>query len=245
MRRIKTIAIALAAAMLPLSGCGNKDVTEDTSVSQEVYAYDGISYTDESELPEDAFYIVHETASGTVYYPLASAETTFESANGGPTGYDPSRIEWYLVSEENYIPTMYVGDSVIYKSGTYIPLEYSLEKFFDEGYTFGVSGLAQDSSGNYKYTSTSCSLLSNSTAAGLSTLETEDVQSIYFVSAEDSSGDATVLSGENISLSGTVKGLTCGETYTCDIRTGTEKVTGTITCDTHYYSSAETYLFSS
>lgn len=235
-----------------LTGCslnsGEVDVTKLTPDD-----YEPMYYTSEAELPENMYYIVHETTEKdkdgnkidvTKYYPLYLAERTYSEIYKEAAGYDPNRIVWVNYNtDEGLIPTMYAGDQLIYKSSTYIPTKYSLEKFFDGGYTIGVSGLNQDLSENYQYLSSqkdSSALghtMSTSNAIGFDGL---DADSIYLVAVGD-----TPVTPLNVSMSGTVTGLELMKTYPCDIRTGTEKVAADLTANVHYFSSAENYMFGS
>ncbi len=217
--------------------------------------YEPNYYLSEEELPEDAFYIVSEQTvrekdkngnmterQETRYYSLLQAETNYTEKRTEVIGFEPGRITWVNYNmDEGLIPTMYPGDKMIYKSSTMIPTKYSLEKFFDDGYTLGVCGLFQDLSGNYKYVSKEHegqgSTMSTSDAKGFDELEAD---SIYLAAVGD-----TRVSPLNVSTSGTVTGLELMQTYPCDIRTGTEKIAADLTCNIHTFSSAETYMFGS
>jgi len=235
----KLISALLLGCMIlgTLSGCGTESASSKT--------VEAPYYTSEEELPEDAYYIVREVDDETRYYPLLQAENTVETSLEEPTGYDPTRVTWVNADiDELQIPTMYAGDKMIYKSSTMIPEKYSLEKFFDNGYTIGVMGLSRDLSGNYRYYSgndgneKTSYTMSTSDATGFDSLE--GVESIYLVQV----GENRVTS-QNVSQSGTVTGLEEGKTYECDIRQGTEKIAATLTANIHYFSSAETYIFGS
>lgn len=237
----KILALILAVSSVAvLSGCGKKDTAEITPETVKP-----VQYTDETAMPADTFYIVHKTKkSGNVYYPLLIANSSFSEAREDIAGADPSRIEWVNYNgDEGQIPTMRKGDSIIYKSSTSVPLEYTLEKFFDGGYTFGVAGLYQDESSKYRYTSVNNSgsgiTQPTSNAIGFDSLEAD---SIYFASYKNGKKNIEI-DPSNVSLSGTIKGLKKGKTYECDIRTGTEKMTANLTANIHYFSSAETYKF--
>ena len=245
----RIIALILAASsLLILGGCSNK--TESQEITPDTVK--PVPYNDETSLPNNAFYIVHETKKGKTYYPVYQAESSFgvpsddqkaagtmyENAN--VKGFDATRVEWVNYNkDEGLIPTMQKDDYLIFKSNDTIPTEYTLEKFYDGGYTFGVMGLYQDQSKKYRYSSNNCHVESTSDAAGFSKIE---ASSIYFVSYKD--GKKTVkVEPSNVSLSGTIKGLERGKTYTCDIRSGTEKLKAELTANIHYFSSAETYKF--
>lgn len=246
----KKIIMAFALSMCTVAlftGCGNSG-SADTQAKEITYTvpsdFSPLFYSSEEELPENAFYIVHDTTDENGnpikrYFPLHDAEKSFDKAVTSPQGADANRIVWVNYNiDEGLIPTMYPGDIMIYKSSSSIPVVFQLEKFYDEGYTFGVAGLSQDLSGNYRYSSDNGSIVMyTSDAVGFEDLEAE---SIYFVSAEDMR-----ISPSCISPSGTVMGLELMKQYNCDIRTGTEKISALLTANVHYFSSAENYLFGS
>ena len=254
----RLLAILLSLMMIVLIsglivGCGsNKESTEDMETKQSDYTtpddVEPAYYTSEEELQEEMFYIVHtekkkdkngKETEVNYYYPVYNAEHTFEQVVTEPAGADPTRVMWVNYNiDEGLIPTFYPGDKLIFKSSTMIPTIYSMEKFFDDGYTFGVCGLQQDLSGNYKYSIDDGGfVMSTSDATGFDGLKAE---SIYFVSAGD---DA--ITSKNVSLSGTITGLDLMHSYKCDIRTGTERVDATLTANIHAFSSAENYMFGS
>lgn len=246
-RILKILALTLVAAtaFASFTGCSFMSAEEEGYLTPD--DYEPVYYTSEAEIPEDAYYIVRKDVDEdgnaiTKYYPLLAAETTFTDVREKYAGYDASRVTWVNYNlDEGLIPTMYAGDKLIYKSSTYIPTTYALEKFFDNGYTFGVAGLEQDLSGNYKYVSNGNSgkgyVMTTSDATGFDAI---DADSIYFVAVGD-----TRVSPTNMSSSGTITGLNLMETYSCDIRTGTEKLAADLLCNIHYFSSAETYMFGS
>lgn len=255
-KRILTLLLSGTLIVSLFSGCGKSE----TNAREEL---EPSYYTSEEELPNDAYYIVKKVKTDegkeTRYYPLLVAENTCSDVRSGVAGFDDSRIQWVNYNtDEQLIPTMTDKDKLIYKSATLIPTAYSLEKFFDNEYTFGVSGLKADTSGNCKYDADDGGvILSTSSAAGFASLS--EVDSVYLVSCKENSTDtdtdkkkksekktnAVRVTADTLSDSGTVKNLKLMHSYECDIRTGTEKVPATLVCDTHYFSSAETYRFGS
>lgn len=227
------VSMILAASML--SACGNSQNAQNDYPTPDDFEPE--YYLSEEEIPEDTYCIVHEEGENVYFYPLLKADHTFDDTYKEAKGEDPSRVYWVNYNmDEGLIPTMYPGDRLIYKSATTIPTTYSLEKFYDNGYTFGVCGLKADLSGNYRFdVEDGGYTLMTSDAAGFESLEA-DV--IYFVSADD-----IFLKNGNVSSSGTVTGLELMKTYACDIRTGTEKIAADLTANVHYFSSAETYIF--
>lgn len=253
LRKILAMSLALIAAF-SLTACVNNKAEEEVYPTPD--DFEPMFYTNEADLPENAYYITHSVVEWvedkktgektkveyTKYYPLLQSEKTYTEKRSDYAGYDFNRVTWVNYNiDEGLIPTMYAGDKLIYKSSTYIPTKYALEKFFDNGYTLGVCGLKQDLSTNYAYVSGGADkggtgfVLSTSDAAGFESLEAE---SIYFVYVDD-----TYVTPSNVSLSGTITGLNLMQKYNCDIRTGTEKIAATLTCNARYFSSAETYMF--
>lgn len=250
----KIFVIGCLIAGLCLSGCGKSDTTTEADylTPDDI---ENVYYLSEDELPNDMAYIVRtetETVAGkdgketkqdvTKYYPIYySIENNFNENAEYPTGEKPDRIAWVNYNvDEGYIPTMYPGDKLIYKSNTYIPTTYSLEKFYDNGYTLGVAKLEQDLSGNYRFDKDEFDSITMSTSDAVGFSALEDVESIYLVAVGDQK--VTPL---NMSESGAVTGLKLMEKYDCDIRQGTEKINATLTCNIHLFSSAETYGFGS
>ena len=149
-RNIIGLLLAGCITAVAITGCSSSETEEDTT--QTVTSNEPIYYTSEEELPEDAYYIVRtekvtnktitgkkETKKETRYYPLLQAENTLEDVVEEPTGYVPERIEWVNSDvDEGAIPTMYVGDQMIYKSATQIPAMFTLEKFFDNGFNIHI-----------------------------------------------------------------------------------------------------------
>ena len=155
--RKKAFALMLAAVCVAAmcSGCG-KGKTDDT----EVKTPDNVLptyYSDESEIPSDTYCIAHKekNKNGDVqvlYYPLYAADSTAGDDFDDAEGYRPERYFWVNYNEdEGLIPTMYPGDKLIFKSSTTTPLKYSMEKFFDDGYTVGIAGLQENSAGKYNF----------------------------------------------------------------------------------------------
>lgn len=266
-RKLITILLTISA-LISLSGCSLTDLIKPKEIidpfSLTPDDFEPMYYLSEEELPEDNYYIVREYTNldtydlkgnlvvdeaGSVikhnetrYYPLYKAEANYKEIRTEAMGFDANRILWVNYNQdEGLIPTMYATDKLIYKSSSYIPTKYALEKFFDDGYTLGVSGLYQDLSGNYRYVSAENDgnghTMSKSDAIGFDALTAD---SIYLVSVGDER-----ITPLNMSLSGTVTGLELMGIYPCDIRVGTEKVSADLRCNIHYFSSAETYMFGS
>lgn len=264
-KRTKRIALLLAAAILFTSvsvlftGCrtnsdenGTEITDRDLSTEEGYDTPDDVTpatFTSEEELPEDNFYVVHtknekdkkgKSHEVTYYYQIYASDHSFDGSNTQAAGADPTRITWLNYNvDEGMVPTLYPGDKLIYKSSTSIPTLYYWEKFFDDGYSVGVAGLKQDISGNYKYSTSDNSTTRTMPTSDATGFDALDADSIYLVSVGDER-----ITPKNVSDAGFVKGLKLMHAYTCDIRTGTEKISATLTANIHCFSSAENYITS-
>ena len=243
MRKMKLLALTVLGATMvtAFAGCGKGDSKSEEQKPTEI--------TDMNDLPNDTYCIEHKHKGETVYYPLYDAAATYESSEDdlqAKKGFDPTRIRWVNANkDEGMIPTMYQGDRLIYKTSTKIPTSYTMEKFFDDGYTIGVSGLYADESGNVRYRSSANKnndadpgnghTMPTSDAAGFDSLK---AATVYLAKL-----DGKKVEADDITLSGTVKGLRKKATYKADIRTGTERVTANLKANVHVFSSAERYKF--
>lgn len=230
--------------MCTVTACGKKNSEQETLTPKDYqpqcYEFSN-NEIDEDELPDDTYYIVRKTKKKTIYYPVYSnCETSIEAAPDSCQGADPERIIWVNYNlDEGLVPVMKKGDSFIYKSSTYIPTTYAIEKFYDWGYTFGVCGLQSDLSGNYQYLSAAGEkgigrVHTTSDASGFDRLEAD---SVYFASINNKK-----LTSERINPAGGVDNLKLMKKYKCDIRSGTVKNDVTLTANIRLFSSAETYM---
>lgn len=168
------------------NGSSQQPVTDNEPPDNAITDMDdeSVYYENESEIPSETFCIAHLMDDGSKrFYPLYQAESTISDYHDGFAGMDPDRIFWLNSQlDEKKLPTMYPGDVMIYKSDTYVPDLYYLEKFFDNGYTFGVSGLYKDMSGYYRYGGTKTSYaMQTSDASAFGSLTADN---IYFLTAE-------------------------------------------------------------
>lgn len=93
---------------------------------------------DEADLAEGAFYVKSDAG----YAPLYIGEATFNTSGNR---YN-SDIAWF-VNDWDAIPTLYEGDSLVYKNTQYLSEEFVFDRFYDQGYTFGIKGLSETVSG--------------------------------------------------------------------------------------------------
>lgn len=237
----KAIAFMLVTACITtmFTACG-KGKDSDTETAATVTP---IVYADESEIPTDTYCIAHKEVSkngdaSVVYYPLYAADTTAKTDYDHAKGYQPERYFWVRKNQdEGIIPTMYPGDKLIFKSATETPLQYSMEKFFDDGYTVGVAGLKKNSAGKYQFDTgdEDCRTMPFSNAKTIEGVG-DDVIMVF-----NKYGNTEVTS-ENVSDTGTLAGLDQDKEYNFDIRIGTKSNKISLPADIHLFVSAETYL---
>lgn len=238
----KALALMLAAVCVVTmcSGC-SKGKTDDT----EVKTPDNVLptyYSDENEIPSDTYCIAHKekNKNGDVqvlYYPLYAADSTAGDDFDDAEGYRPERYFWVNYNEdEGLIPTMYPGDKLIFKSSTTTPLKYSMEKFFDDGYTVGIAGLQENSACKYNFDTgdEDCRTMPYSNAKTIENVGDDVVMTF------NKYGN-TEIGSENVTDTGTISNLEEGKDYKFDVRIGTESHKITLKANIHLFVSAETY----
>jgi hypothetical protein len=196
-----------------------------------------VFYISLEDVPSGCYCVAHDVSAGTIYYPLYDAAETFSSSQKDAEGPDPERLFWVKDDvDEMYIPTMYAGDRIIYKSSTVIPDKFYVERFKDGGYTIGIAGLQEDYSGHYSYDDSDTSLEPDSDTIPFENLEADTILLLKV-------GEQTLtVDNENVSESGTVLGLEKDVTYPSDVRVGTESLSAEFTANIHYFPSFETYV---
>ena len=149
-----------------------------------------------------------------------------------------SRVFWMQARNDDSIPTLYKGDELIYYSSTSLPTSYTLEHFYDHGYSIGVYGLSEIVKGSGTYSLNSANnfvgIKNGSTAAKYNQLinDTTKVISIPYV------GD-TAITQDNVSQAGTIKGLLKGNHYKVQVYAGTKRYVFDTVADTRIFSSMD------
>lgn len=249
----KLICIALAAAMCAsiFTGCGKKKAQTQ---EKKILTPDDMEpdyYTDEENIPSGTYCIAHKAGKNkkdmTVrYYPLYQADS-FGKPDNGATGPDGSRYFWLNYNkDEGKLPTMYPGDRIVYKSDQNIPDSYTIEKFFDEGYTIGVGGIYESDIGKpaINLEEDGCYICKTSDARILRKMKTKDSDSekseIIFNAI-----NGKELKMDNIDAAGMVSGLKEGKTYEFDLRLGTQSYPTKLKANIHEFMLGETYKYKS
>lgn len=226
MKTITKISILLLMLFF-ITGCeqrGKKEETKKTSVV----------ISDMNELEDGKYYILHDGK----YYPLyKNGEATFDQDNAVSSASDKRSL--FYTDDWEEIPTMYVGDSLIYYTSANLDESVTFERFEDLGYSVGICNLSRMDSGRYAFDATNKDDSKNSNINKRSDasrlMELDSTQVII-----DNIGGAQLRSG-NISRGGTIIGLTKDKLYSTDLYIGTKLKNYVLKADTRILTSMEGY----
>lgn len=226
MRHLKRISLLLMI-LFCITGCEQRGKKEEVIEEVEIIS-------DMNELEDGRYYILHDGK----YYPLyKKGEATFNQDEASSSPLD-SRSLFYMDDWEK-IPTMYMGDSLIYYTSDNLNESVIFERFEDLGYSIGICNLSRMDSGRYALNATTGDDTKNrninykSDAARL--LDLDSTQVII-----DNIGGAQLRSG-NISRGGTIIGLSKDKLYSTDLYVGTKLKNYVLKADTRILTSMEGY----
>ncbi len=133
-KKILYLIPVLLAAIVTFTGCGGK---KDENVTTKTKEY--------GTLKNNTYYVRHQDGSLDEVY---MGDTSYEKGNVVKS-VNTSRSVWF---KEDYkkIPTLYVGDELIFYSVEELTEEFNFERFKDLGYTLGVRKLTRSPSGRLK-----------------------------------------------------------------------------------------------
>ena len=152
------------------------------------------------ELEDGKYYI----KDGTSFYAPYLATQTFSSSY---TASDDNRVIWMLEEEENLIPTLYEGDTIVFATSKAVPETVEVERFKDMGYTIGLMGLEEKTSGQ---------IVQYTTDAKKTLLGTDIYNSLLNVEAMSitvAEIDGKAVRNKNFTYGGIVSGLEKNKTY--------------------------------
>lgn len=189
---------------------------------------------DIAEYPDGRFSIKHKEDDGSYSYTFPNYTRGLKDNPASASGANPKRyMIVHDIQEEGRIPVMFWDDVFIFRSKNGIPDKYVIERFKDDGYTLGISGLTTNGKSPYYQ----CSKASFNDFSDTMDLLKLGASEIYILSVGE-----RPLTDEYISPAGTVLGLVKDARYECDIRTGTEKKNAVFTADVHLYTCYERFL---
>ena len=239
-----TVSLVVSSALL-LSGCDIL-IEEDTEFSNEpVYSEDAM---------DNGYYIWHNDKIDNIMKDLKGSSTDTATFTRLYTGYKtfsegesydnisggkPDRAMWLSEEELELVPTLYPGDELVLNASEYRPEEIIFERFYDEGWTFGVCGMTEDTTGRYVIST-----------------ETEDDEQNWFAPFSEifelvkllPDTDITIdkvggvdLRGNGVSDAGYVTGLSKNKVYSAEVYVGTEAYDTKFRADSNILVSRECF----
>ena len=224
MKRLKIITSILLLTFM--TGCSTQ---RQTATTEEVDPTEVVA--DMKNLEDGKFYILHVGK----YYPLYEGVASFDRDR--IASYTDDSRNLYFNDDWDNIPTMYMGDSLIYYTNENLEETVTFERFEDFGYSIGITNLSRLDSGRYAFDATeeksedNTYINPNSDASRL--LELNMSQVII-----DNIGGAQLRSG-NISRGGSIMGLEKDRLYSTDVYVGTNLKNYILKADTRILTSME------
>lgn len=220
------------------------DTYDPVAEEEEIQQNEVREFTNINQLYTDSFYIWSNPGEGDLAE-LASREkgNTFKKLSSADNNFNASSVShvlWYNSVNDQYIPTMYEDDLLIYISKTSIPYDgIAWERFIDCGYTLGVIGFTEDKSGYFRLNRTSNEnyeglYYEKSDASQITAFE--DVPALFL----DKIGDMPVRKG-TISDIGIIEGLNKNTVYKCEWYTGSYFRDIKMTASTHVFYHLESF----
>lgn len=245
-KRLVTCALTIVIAASTLTGCNSifrKKIDVDPSI---------LSTNDSNALYSGQYYVWHDDKQVNIANDINVSQSKFKNykykiftpvysrtiPHGVDTVGSSKRIFWLPAANDQYIPTLYEGDELIYFSSSTVPTEFTLERFYDLGYTLGFYGLKENintSEHFYLDAKDNVGVLSSSSAKPILDFLQANEGAKMFI---DSVGDKRI-TYEEISRSGTIKSLLANSTYNVIMYSGTKRYPLKMTADTRMFSSYE------
>ncbi len=237
------IAAILAAAFF--TGCGSIATLEGAK-GQETYSYSNIC-----DLEDERIYVWKDKGYGSLQKDLSEdrrGSDVFFKAPLGTINFagketeegNRARIIWFENGDEARIPTVTGSDALLYVSKTQVPKEFIYERFADDGYSVGISGLVEDKGGHFyiPYAESRDDdyrtyIDPESGAAVLGSFE--KIERLYF----DQAGDVSV--SENTVTKGGTVALEKEKDYVCQFYTGTYFQDFLLKADVRTFTSMERF----
>lgn len=213
-------SILIVVLCMGVSGCSRENIFKEEEVPP------SINPVKDKELENGGYYI----KDGTNFYSVYKADASFTGSSDRADS--ENRTIWNTDEEDELIPTLYKGEVIAYCTETNIPTEFTLERFKDLGYTFGIKSLKDSDNGYHKAGTTGNIKSGSSLASAISGLENNEIGV--------SSVNGKELADENFTECGTIKGLKKGKKYTAGLYIGSVYGEKEVVADTHMYQSSET-----
>ena len=140
-KQIVAVFLILLIGIIPLlslTGCGNEeDVPQTLTIGK------GSDKTYLNGLEDGKIYVRHENTFTEVYFNNATFDQGYIAASP-----KEGRVYWFL-GDEDKIPTLYKGDSLVEYTRDVFEEKFILERFEDLGYSVGICNMQPIESGRY------------------------------------------------------------------------------------------------
>ncbi|MBQ6132681.1 MAG: hypothetical protein IJI65_00850 [Lachnospiraceae bacterium] len=201
--------------------------------SNKVYVYHGSSLEKDAEGYDQTEGDFIECGYSTINFEVSDS---YRKSNA-----DKTRVVWVSESDERKVPTLDAnnGDKLVYSYlSTREILPISLERYYNNGYTIGVSNLKPDDGGHIilsvssKEKDAKSYVNIQSDAMQVNELAQQFEDGVIYLDAIG----GKKLSGDNLTAGGAVQGLEKGGSYVCNFYTGTYFQDFVLTSDHVCYS---------
>lgn len=223
-KRMAVIGLTVCIAASSMTGC---------SVFDRTHGYNDREYsvtveTKESRLEDGSYYVMKNDGT---FHRLYLGETSF---GGSPVASSVSakRVAWFG-KDADRIPTMYRGESIVFRSSTEFSESFPVERFEDTGYTIGICGMKESGTGRYKFSTNPENMQIDMNASTGELYRLGD-----HTATMDRIGDIELRKG-NISRAGTVIGLERGKTYATEVYIGTDVLRYSFVADVRAFVSSD------
>lgn len=220
------LAAALAVTVLSVSGCYSESAS-DISGPQTAMALgkEALSSGNFYALSGDDFY---QLPAGTVHFDI---EKDYSKA-------DPERVISFLTSvDDALIPTVHKDECVVFFTEEALPEDFTLERYKDNGYTFGIYGLKEHTAG------VNVSISDGTYVKGSSFENTvsSQIQVKKDTNLLIGSIGSSQVTSDCLSECGSIMGLKRNGVYQTGIYVGTRYFGMNISADSHIFSSMEVF----
>lgn len=248
-RRIKkVIALLLSISlMMGMVGCKGLETAESVAGGKKS------SLSDVKDLSSGSLYVFSDKKGKTIkenmknppehpiYFkcPMKNYSFKGEEVTDAPLF---ARAIWFEGNSDQSIPTLTSKDSLLYISDTAVPDVIHFERFYDNGYTIGVSNLMANESEHYY----------------IPFAETSEDDYIHYIDIKSDAGALSRLAGisrlyldkvdgkridnKSVSKGGCVKGLRKNSEVVCEFYTGTYYQDYKLKANVHTFTSYENFL---
>lgn len=212
-----TILILIAGSCASLTGCQAPVIFEKKKSAYE------ITELSVDELEDDTYYVKSGTKFIEVYLPTASFQ-------GGVDMPSSDRVI-YMQRKEALIPTLYKGDTIVFRSTKLDVSALTLERFKDCGYSIGIYGAIYDEDTQLLSFKRDQNVIENSPADQALASYSDDIgiQTI----------DSNYVSAASLDESGNITGLERNQTYEIGYYEGTQYATANVEANRHVLESWE------